>query len=1013
MRDKFRILSGIEPAETSNVSMLLTQSVFLGIFLGAYDISAYSLLLSTFDEKLMARGYVLSGLAGIILTSVHLRLRKTVKISKLAFINLIIVSVATLILWSLLEYYPAKWIVVVVFIMAGPLNILIFFGFWAMTEKFLGTNKRLSGLADSGLLAGIALISFTIPLLMSLKFKTQNILLPGALSVLIAAFIQKTLGAHIRLDDSEIDGNSEKTIKTSFLSAIRNNKFYKVMGMYATISVLVAFVIQYSFMAIARRQYPGAEDMARFLGLFTGSMMLITEFVKRIIFPPLIRLVGIRGCLIISPVLIFPITIMAIVIGLSIGFTMSSAGFIIFFSLLALNRIISKSMKDSIEVPSFKIIYQSLQNNIRKVIQNGISYSVNEVGVLLSGIILSIFGFLSFIRVLHFSFLLLFLVLVWMYLAIRLYKEFRKSVIKTIGNEDESFIKAKCLVIISTYKNRFAGQLFFKTNYFNLLIGDYEVLNSIRNEWYFKELIDYALSKNDLNLVRVLKTISMNADLDDRIRQQSTEAIEILQNISTSFSHSRSQDLKPGSGTKIFSDSRMPQTSEILSLLRSNSVESKRQAIFLIGKFRLSDLLYVVCECLSIRGLASDAFKVLQSFGPYAEDDLVRFYLIMSGNIRLSKTILQLLGKICSKGKSGFLYSRLWSNSRQLKEVVVKGLINCKFDPNTVEKQRLDQLISEITGIIAWNLSVKIILIKNNDDFLLNIINIETERWMTFLFNILSLTYGSASVELINKNLNIKTINNSSYVREIANLVFSNSVKSHLLPLLEDVPDKVKVKKLSRFFPVEIGGHDKLIEDILNRDYNLIGLWTKACALRAIGKIDGPEISESVVALLFSPEPILQEESVNLIKRSGKELYYSACNRLSDATKTRLDKILTGGLDRRDLVFEKVQFLVKCFNQIIEEDLISLASELYYSEEFTDSEMNSSDGCIVWTLDKDKPVQIQILYNGILGSVGSLLYKKNQPHYSLTFAAVEEYYFQYPTESLMILKYIDENDSNQ
>ena len=228
----------------------------------------------------------------------------------------------------------------------------------------------------------------------------------------------------------------------------------------------------------------------------------------------------------------------------------------------------------------------------------------------------------------------------------------------------------------------------------------------------------------------------------------------------------------------------MPQTSEILSLLRSNSVDSKRQAIFLIGKFRLSDLLYVVCECLNIRGLASDAFKVLQSFVPYAEDDLVRYYLIMSGNPRLSKTILQLFGKTCTKGKSGFLYSRLWSNSRQLKEVVIKGLIDCKFIPGAVEKQRLDQLISEITGIIAWNLSAKIILKKSNDKFLLEIIKMETDRWTTFLYNILSVTYGSVSVEIIKKNLNGIVFDNGSYKTEIANQVFSDSVKAHLMPVL-------------------------------------------------------------------------------------------------------------------------------------------------------------------------------------------------------------------------------------
>lgn len=1012
MRDKLRILHGIETGESSIVLMLLTQSVFLGIFVGAYDISAYSLLLSTFDEKLMARGYFVSGLAGIILTSFYLRSRRGIQIGKLPFINLVIVTLSTLLLWTGLNFYPEKWITVAVFILAGPLNLLTLFGFWAITDRLGSVSKKISGLADTGVMTGIALISFIIPLLMTVKFQAYNILLISGLSVLISTFIQRALNVQIRLNNSGRKENSLRPVNGSFPSAFRGNKFYTSLNLYATFSVVIAYIILYSFMAVTRKQFPVAEEMAGFLGLFTGSMILFTEFARRIIFPPLLRLLGIRGCLFISPVLITLITFLTIIIGLSMGYTVSAGGYFIFFLLLALNSLLSKSMRHSIEVPSFKVMYHSLQSSIKTEVQNGISYSANELGLLLSGIILSVFGLLSFIKIIHFSFLLFFLVPIWIYLALRLYKEYRESLVKSVETAREPLLKDENLIPFDGLRNRFTGQLFFRTNYYNLLIGDYDVLNSIRNDWYFKELIDYALSKNDLNLVRVLKTISINADLDERIRQLADEAIEILQNISTSFNFSKSHDLKSVTGAKVFSETRMPQTSEILSLLRSNSIESKRQAIFLIGKFRLSDLLYVVCECLNTRGLAADAFNVLKSFGTYAEDDLVRFYLIVSGNTRLSKTILQLLGETCTKGKSGFLYSRLWSNSRQLKETVIKGLIDCKFVPASVEKQRLDQLIIEITGLIAWNLSANIILEKSSDKFLLDIINLETERWTKFLFDILSVTYGSASVDVIRMNLNNNSDDSGSYVSEIANIVFSDSVKTHLLPLLEVVPDKIKVKKLSRLFPVEDAGRNKLLEDILNRDYNLIGLWTRASALRCIGKIDGPQMTESVIALLFSPEQILQEESVNLIRRTSTEFYYAACDRLPEATKTRLDKILTGNPDSKDLVFEKVQFLAGCFGEIHEEDLISLACELSYVKEFSDDDVNSAEGCILWTIDRDEKTDIQIIHNGIAGSAGKLRVDEGLSYYLLKFSSVEEFYFQFPVESLCVLKYIDDHDCN-
>ena len=56
----------------------------------------------------------------------------------------------------------------------------------------------------------------------------------------------------------------------------------------------------------------------------------------------------------------------------------------------------------------------------------------------------------------------------------------------------------------------------------------------------------------------------------------------------------------------------------------------------------------------------------------------------------------------------------------------------------------------------------------------------------------------------------------------------------------------------------------------------------QSLTLRSISRIEGDEMAESVTALLFSPEEIIQEESANLIARSNPELYMSASQRIPD-----------------------------------------------------------------------------------------------------------------------------------
>ena len=109
----------------------------------------------------------------------------------------------------------------------------------------------------------------------------------------------------------------------------------------------------------------------------------------------------------------------------------------------------------------------------------------------------------------------------------------------------------------------------------------------------------------------------------------------IVKNIEALSSDVNKEDERIISAKKVLSETRMPQTTEILRLLRDKSPESKRLAIYMIGKFRLSDMLPEVCECLNIPGLETDAAAVLSAFGNSAEEELIRFYLVSSGNINV------------------------------------------------------------------------------------------------------------------------------------------------------------------------------------------------------------------------------------------------------------------------------------------------------------------------------------------------------------------------------------------
>jgi len=1012
MREKLFSALGIETGEESMVSMLLTQSVFLGIFFGAFDISAHSLFLSIFDEKMMARGYVVSGVAGIFLTALYTGLQTRMKFRNFASLNLAFVTALSLVLWIAIVLSPAKWVIFLVFIMLGPLNILAALGFWGTAGRLftLRQGKRLFGLVDAGLVIGIIISCYTIPILLAFQFESHNILLLSASAVLIATVIQMFIGSKFSFVAGSEEKKPEKKEKQkSVLSVFREDRYTRIMGIFVALSVVTAFFVQYSFMAVTRAQYPAEEDMARFLGIFTGSMMIFTLLVKLLVFSYVIRNYGLRTCLAISPVLVAVFTAIAIIIGMTMGYTPeATSGFLIFFLLLALSRLFSKALKDSIESPSFKVIYQTIDEKIRYSIQSGMDGTVNEIAALSSGLILAGMGVLSFIKLIHFSWVLFGFIVIWIFLAVMLYNEYRKSIRKALET-GETVSLYETGTIRGAMNNRFAAESTFRKDYFRLISGDFTPFEENIGHWYFRKIIDHSSSGNDTSMISVLRKLNNLGSIDEDSRRLSGELLRRLEEIA---SDARSDSDKLMSARKVLSGSRIPQTTEILRLLRDNSIEAKRLGIFMIGKFKLKDLIPEVCECLNIRGLETDAFSVLKTFGNETGGELERFYLASSGNINTSKTILRLLSGINTPESRLFLFSRLWSNSRQLKELALKCLIGNDFKPSDEEKDKLHQIISETIGIMTWNLSARKSIERNPDQILREVFNKEINRWRTYLFDLLSITYDRGSIVKIQENLDSETVESVNYALEMIDIVIDDTIKQKLIMLVDAVPDEEKLKNLYQFYPVEVPEYNKLQEDIINRDYNLVSIWTKACVLRSIKEVEGETLTESVIALLFSPEEILQQESVRIIAGSGKELYKSIAHRLPASSRSRLERVAGGEVSDEELLFEKAKFLSACVPSVPEDEVLTLAAHMEFYKDFSSLSSHIGEYTLIWPFSSKRTShRVHIHYEGRInepdvnaGISGSISY------YTLSLAAAEDFNYQYPESSFEIYNYINTNE---
>jgi len=563
-------------------------------------------------------------------------------------------------------------------------------------------------------------------------------------------------------------------------------------------------------------------------------------------------------------------------------------------------------------------------------------------------------------------------------------------------------------------KNKYSGKTLFRAKLFEIETGNLSLLDIVKNNWYFEELFCYSRNSRDINMLPALKKIAGSAGFDESTRQRASETQEMLEELVRnkkdlpSNLSDCSEAEKAEYAKWLLFGTRYPQTTEILRLLRDKSVELKRLALFLIGKFKITDMIQEVCTCFNIKGLEEDAYAVLLSFGKMSGKDIDRCYLAVAGNQATHKAILRLLGKCSNQNGFSFLVERLWSTSRQVRETVLDTLLELKYRPKESEIEKLKTSIIETFRIMSWILSARICLMNYNNTLLSEAIAKEYCRWKEYLLGLLCLAYGPV-LRIGEKTNNVHIDETDKLIRTLTDIIFTEKTEKET-GSQDILIFQRKFKKLQRYLHGEISPYNVLIEDILNCDYNILTVWTKACALRSIPEIENVNMNESVLALLFSPEEILREEAALLISRSGKELYKAARGRIPLYLREGIDKIIAAETDERELIFEKVKFLSGCFDNIDENELITLAEKTEYVKNDEKGIYSQPYNSILWSFTQDNTVPEVIVKHDDISDIREMikdLRAESSYCYMLPLAAIREFGFEYPENTFTILKYID------
>jgi len=897
------------------VLLFVFQSFFLGTFLGTFDVGANTLFLQAFDQTMIPKAIVISGITGILLTSLYSYFQNRIIFSNLAVINLLVVFIFTFLLRAGYFFTDTKWLAFALFVLMGPLNIIALVGFWGTVSRIfdLRQGKRLFGIIDTGQVIGVILSSWAVPFMVAKGFSAINLIYISAISALVAFVIQIFINSHFTVQLKEKISSAQK--KSRFFDTIKI-PYVRTMAFFVVCSMLVAFFVHYLFLAVADSRFESNEELAKFLGGLMGTLTFVSILIKTFVYGPLMKNYGLKISLLVSPIIVSLVTIGAALVGSLFGYTIASAAFTFFFLLISLAKLFQKALKDSIEGPSLKMIYQSLDPSIRYEVQARVDGTINEIAALASGVFLTALSVISFIHLIHYTYFLIGIILVWFVVTFRLYRGYRHSLeetlTKSVSNEVKQTASTSIVDLLRGYNLQEQISIIE-------LSKPWQLKGFIAEKLVNGEGHDLAvlLSKiedlGDVDFLENLERISRNKN-NEQVGKTIAYLKQIIQDSASSEKINQflvSKDFEERIyAAKLLGATRKNEMRNNLTFLFRDLVPSvKIQAIQAAKGSRSKELITFLIDFLDKDQYAPYAHASLISSGETGLEMLELALQRTNTSAKFKERILRLIPETGSRIASNLLFNHLSVKSK-LRPIVVQGLISSNFEADDKERLYLRKMIIEQVGICVWNLNAFYHCPSNNlYPLLKDELENEYHSSLRALFDLLKLVYDKNSIEKVIENLEAGTGQSISFAVELIDTFLDEELKPYIIPLLEDSSTGNKLWALENYYPLRHYTSDELLKSILSRDNNLIGKEAKIYALNGFEFNGANDLNSDLVAQMFNTDKYLRQISAKIIEGINPTEFLSCKKRLPDKLRVELDRLMDISKSTESSVLDRISFL--------------------------------------------------------------------------------------------------------
>jgi hypothetical protein len=633
-----------------------------------------------------------------------------------------------------------------------------------------------------------------------------------------------------------------------------------------------------------------------------------------------------RVSLLVNPVLIAGFTIAALILGKIFGYTNEPGNMlVVFFMMITMSKLFIRSLKESLDNPTFKLYLLPIESTTRIDVQTKIEGVVTAFASVIAGGLIILIMQVKIFDLISITIFTLPILVMWFIAANRMHRNYRQTLQSTLTSKKEiaETKQEKEYTVNRVLEREINSTVEEKVIYGLKLLEKLEPtlfentairLTSSEN----KKIKRFAEEKiHDLGIdkdgVRTdIKTLAQQAVGDSEDGDVLSISPEKLMKLSKSVKQ----------GDRILAAKMLRKLISqrtifiLLELLRDADPKVRYEALLTARKVKRQETWPVLIELLGSPSYGHHAAAALKDAGEVVLPTLEAAFHKSGQTDLVMLRIVQIMGRIGGKYALQLLWKKTDYPDKRIVKQILYSLRYINYQAQGREaRQVIDLLETEISKTI-WNLAAISELPDTKEFFFLReALREEVAENYDHVSILLSILYDPQSVQLVRENLESGDPDNIAFAMELLDLFVDQELKPKLFPLLDDSSTEDKLKNLQLHFPRESYTPIQVINYILNRDFNLNNRWTKVCAIHAAAFIPDFRVSRGLAAQVFNSDRLLQETAAWVIYNKDQNAFQAIRERLPNRDKRFLDtaiennQLLEGLDDGFFLGIEMVMFI--------------------------------------------------------------------------------------------------------